>query len=243
MSFMLDTRPSMGGRQAFSFPQLKMGEIKDLVNALGVPVTDDELANPDKYKEQHRRMLEQLAEICTGVTREEMDQPAFSALQAGVLDYPQLHDESIPQLNSFRAVSNMMEVCGITDFSMKDFMAPSSKRLRKQLSGIINYAKFREERYNLLTDLTNTRDTLIERMNKLREKNESLNNKLSLLREQTAEESKIIAQVEDECREIETKFSELCTQQTDIREENAELKTLNNQLKDSISARTLQVCN
>jgi hypothetical protein len=114
-------------------------------------------------------MLEQLAEICTGITREEMAQPVFSGLS--VLNYPELHEESISQLNSFRAVSKMMEICGIQDFSMKDFMAPSAKRLRRQLSGIINFAKFREERLVLLSDLNSTREVVLERMNKLKDQN------------------------------------------------------------------------
>lgn len=153
-------------RQAYSFPLVKTSEIIQCMNELGITVTEDELMNPDKYKDQCRRMLEMLAELCTGIHRDEMSQPAFSGL--AVLNYPELHEESIPQINSFRACSKMMEVCGIQDFSMKDFMLPSSKRLRRQLSGIINFAKFREERLQLLTGLNNTRDGLIDRMTKLR---------------------------------------------------------------------------
>jgi kinetochore protein Nuf2 len=183
-------------------------------------------------------MLEQLAEICTGITREEMAQPVFSGLS--VLNYPELHEESISQLNSFRAVSKMMEICGIQDFSMKDFMAPSAKRLRRQLSGIINFAKFREERLVLLSDLNSTREVLLERMNKLKDQNETLNNRLALLRETTAEEAKIIAKVETECKEIETQISDLNCQQAEIKEECSNLKSLNNDLKDSLSDYSLQ---
>ena len=183
-------------------------------------------------------MLEQLAEICTGISREEMAQPAFSGLS--VLNYPELHEESISQLNSFRAVSKMMEICGIQDFSMKDFMAPSAKRLRRQLSGIINFAKFREERLVLLSDLNSTREVLLERMNKLKEQNETLNNRLALLRETTAEESKIIAKVETECKAIETQINDFNHQQAEIKEECSNLKALNNDLKDAISENLLQ---
>ena len=183
-------------------------------------------------------MLEQLAEICTGISREEMSQPAFSGLS--VLNYPELHEESISQLNSFRAVSKMMEICGIQDFSMKDFMAPSGKRLRRQLSGIINFAKFREERLVLLSDLNSTREVLLERMNKLKEQNETLNNRLALLRETTAEEAKIIAKVETECKAIETQINDFNHQQAEIKEECSNLKALNNDLKDAISENVLQ---
>ena len=57
---------------------------------------------------------------------------------------------------------SMMETCGITDYSINDLTAPTAKRLRRQLSGIINFAKFREERLTLLADLTMQRDFLTD---------------------------------------------------------------------------------
>ena len=46
-----------------------------------------------------------------------MNQAAFSGLT--VLTYPELHEDSIPQINSLRAVSKMMQTCGLDDFSIK----------------------------------------------------------------------------------------------------------------------------
>lgn len=242
MSFLLDARPNMARglqKTAFSFPMIKIGEIREFLNALGVKITEDELTNPENNREQVRRVLEHLAEMSTGITRDEMGQMAFAGIS--VLNYPELHEDSIPQLNSFRACARMMEACGILDFTSKDFMAPTAKRLKRQLSGIINFSKFREECWGLMTDLTTTRDTLVDRTLSLTENNENLNNHLANLREQTAEEAKVIAQVEDECREIETQISSLNVEQAEIREEIAELKAFNNSLKEGISARNLQI--
>ena len=41
-----------------------------------------------KDKDQIRRMFEDLTEVCTGISRDEMNQPAFSGLS--VLEYPEL---------------------------------------------------------------------------------------------------------------------------------------------------------
>jgi len=38
-----------------------------------------------------------------------------------------------------------MHTVGITDFNMKDITKPATERLRKILSAVINFAKFREE--------------------------------------------------------------------------------------------------
>ncbi|KAJ1408444.1 kinetochore protein Nuf2, partial [Ochromonadaceae sp. CCMP2298] len=131
-------------RHTFSFPLLKTEEIAKCLNELGIPIRQEELQTPDNHIEACRRMLESLAEICTGIQKEEMAQPSFVGLQTVI--HPELHEESFPKLDTFRAVCKMMEICEIPDFTIKDLMSPTAARLRRHLSGIINFAKFREER-------------------------------------------------------------------------------------------------
>lgn len=226
-------------RQDFAFPVLKVGAIVLCMHEIGINVTEEELLNPEKHADQCRHVFEQLAEVCTGITKEEIAQPAFLGLNA--LNYPELHEESVPRLNSYRACCKMMEICGIQDFSVKDFITPTAKRVRRQLSGIINFAKFRGEKHNLLMELSGTREDLLNTLNSLRFKNESLNSRLTLLREQTSEEAKIIEQIEDKCANIEQQISDLNQTQATIREESAELKATNNTLKDTIAASSLQL--
>ena len=45
-----------------------------------------------------------------------MAQPAFQGLAA--LNFPELHEESIPELNFFRACAKMMHVCACTSLAM-----------------------------------------------------------------------------------------------------------------------------
>jgi kinetochore protein Nuf2 len=226
-------------QQAFSFPIMKPAEIVQALNDYGIRVSVDELSNPEKYKDMFRIVLEQLVEICIGTTREEIYQPAFAGLSS--LNYPELHDESIPQLNNFRACSKLMEVCGISDFTIKDLMAPTAKRLRKQLSGIINFAKFRDDVMVMRNELSTSRDDLAKKMNSMKDSNESLNVRLNLLREQTAEESKIINAMEEECKDIQSKINVLNNQQAEIRDESSELKEINSSLKEDINKYTLEL--
>ena len=67
-----------------------------------------------------------------------------------------------------------METCGIVDYSINDLTAPTAKRLRKQLSGVINFAKFREERLQLLAELTLQRDVLTDQRSKQSKKGYSI---------------------------------------------------------------------
>ncbi len=120
-------RPSVGGllpitnppapRNEYSFPPIKTNEMILCLSELGIQATEDIIIAPEKSKDAYRNILENLAEICTAISKEEMNQPAFSGLSA--LNYPDLHDESIPQLNAFRVILKMMDICGIRDFTIK----------------------------------------------------------------------------------------------------------------------------
>jgi kinetochore protein Nuf2 len=226
-------------RQEFAFPVLKVAGIAQNLHDIGISVTEDELLNPEKNIDQIKFIFELLAELCTGITREEMAQPAFSGLNS--LNYPELHESSVPSLNSYRACGKMMELCGIQDFTIRDFIAPSAKRVRRQLSGIINFAKVRGEKQNILSDLSLTREDLVNKLNVKRAANDVLNNRLAILREQTAEEAKIIAQLEGRCNDIENEITNYNERQAIIREESGESKSTNFKLKDTIASTALQL--
>lgn len=53
----------------------------------------------------------------------------------------------------FRAVRRLMEIAGYDHFSLRDLYAPEAKRLKQQLSAVINMAKHREEQLRFYTEL------------------------------------------------------------------------------------------
>ena len=187
--------PPMDEKMTYGFPILKMSEIVQCLHALEFKVTQNQLADIENNKEVYKDILESLAEMCVGVTREEMAQPAFVGLQQ--LENPQLHEESVPNMNSFRAVGNMMKVCGINDFSIRDFLNPNAKRLKKQLSGIVNFIRYREEQENTVMPLAEKRNANMDRLAKLRVENENLASKLAELREATKAEAGKMAEKEE----------------------------------------------
>ena len=75
----------------------------------------------------------------TATRKEELNMPVFTAHQN--MAWPQLHEDSIPELAFWRALAKLMAVCGVNDFARDDLARPDPKRLRKQLSGLINFAK------------------------------------------------------------------------------------------------------
>ncbi|CAM9889828.1 unnamed protein product, partial [Choristocarpus tenellus] len=72
------------------------------------------------------RVFEKLVEVTTGVRKEDMVQPVFAGVNE--LSYVELYHEAIPELAMFRAVSKLMRVSFVDDFSFKDMLKPNRQR-------------------------------------------------------------------------------------------------------------------
>ncbi len=159
------------------------------------------LSAPDKNRDSVVRVLERLVEATMGTTREDMAQPQFAGLSA--LNFAELQEESIPELAFFRACSRMMEVSCVFDFSVNDLLHPTRQRLRRHLSAVINFCKFREERMMLYTQLAAQKEQCAMQASSLNDERVELQRELAALKEQTAEEAKLTEELENEVSEVE----------------------------------------
>ena len=126
----------------YSFPILSNTEILACLRELDVPLSETDLLKPTH--DGLRPAYETLIEIFFGTTMAELgaiDEEAYAKL-----DYQELYDEAIPTLAFIRAMQDLARGAGLEDFSLKDVFKPEYGRTRRNLSAIINFAKFREER-------------------------------------------------------------------------------------------------
>ena len=114
----------MESQKAYIIP---INDIISCLTEVGIKVKAEDLVQPEEKKENIKRIFEQLAEICLGVNRDEMSQPTFAGLQA--MNYPELHEDSIPQINCFRILQQLFQRYGIKDFCLNDITASSSRML------------------------------------------------------------------------------------------------------------------
>ncbi|CAM9163119.1 unnamed protein product, partial [Chrysoparadoxa australica] len=224
--------PGVSG--GYSFPTLKPKELLECLNDLQIPMSEEMLMHPEKNREGVVRVFERLVEATTGISREEMSQPVFAGLN--VLNHAELHEDSIPELALYRACSRMMEVSCVRDFSLNDLLHPTKGRLRRHLSAVINFCKFREERMLVHNELMVQKDDLLSGLGSLQQENAALEKNLAELKEQTAEQAEVIEEVDAECRRVESDIGGLNRQQAEIRQESSELKRHANELKDRVAS-------
>ena len=139
----------MSPHSVYSFPLLKVEDILHFLKSVSITINVADLKTPNASIV--RRMLELFVEDIMGISKEELQTPQFVGLEN--LEYPELHEESIPELGFFRAVVKMMMACGVLDFSIVDLVDPEGKRFRKQLSALINFTRFRNERMGAFSEV------------------------------------------------------------------------------------------
>lgn len=218
---------------------IPIAEIISCLTEVGIRVKSEDLLQPEEKKENVKRIFEQLAEICLGIAKEEMSQATFTGLQA--MSYPELHEESIPQMNCFRILQQLFERYGVKDFCLNDITCPSPRRLRIQLSHAVNFLKYREERLASLAEHDNQRVALNTQLLKAQSLYAEKEKSVAMALEKKEEQAEYVNKMEADCKEMEGNISELNIRQAEIREYSSELKAKNNERKDSVAAKKLQL--
>ena len=157
------------------------------------------------------------------------------------MGHPELYDDAIADMNYHKNVMKLMKVCGVHDFGMKDLHSPKTKRLLVQLSGIINFAKYREDRILLYEELSEHRRELSKILEDGMEEQEKLKQHLETIRVQSSINSKKVQELNSEQYQIEVELSRKNQLQASLRKEINELTKQADDLKYQLVtiARTL----
>lgn len=201
MSFATAARPSIGGRSlsqsrkrdsfapttphghahahgpafSFSFPILTVEEILVCLTELNIHIDEDDLvkARPEAI----RNVYEQLIYESLGMSKEELYTPKYAFMDA--IKYEELHDESIPVLHFIRSMNKLLVASGAMDgFTLRDLVRPEPARVRRNLSAIINFQKYKEERLGVYGMHTSKTEELLRVQAELQARNDELQRQL-----------------------------------------------------------------
>ncbi len=136
--------------QGYIYPVLDVSEILQCMNELGIPFTNEDLAKPSSQRMQ--LVYEAFADIIMGVTKEHFD-ASVSACQ-GEAEHFDIYADSLGLMVFHQHLVRLMAEVGYNEFSIQDLIKPDPKRVRRILSAIINFAKFREERMSVYETFT-----------------------------------------------------------------------------------------
>lgn len=185
------------------FPLLDFKEISVCLQSCDFIANEDLVSKPNS---QYIRMLiEQILDSFMGLSVESIDIIARSLGKNGTpINRGQEHrdqeadgeealhmegeDDEDDTLNTTRLIilhrgaQKFFQVCGISDFTLMDIMRPEPQRIRRILSAVVNYARFREENSVECERLVGISEVNIEKLKRKRADNDKLANQIQALR-------------------------------------------------------------
>ena len=232
-------------------PLLKLQEISDCLADLGINVTIAELKAPTAPI--FRSIVECFLSALAGLRRDCLTQPAFHGIH--LLGHPELHEESLTELTTLKAALALIRQAHVADVSIADLTAPTAKRVRLILSALINLVRWREDKMEGYSALTQPYEALIQQRQATdddvarltteveasrplydadREEAAQLQAAVKQLTDEITEYSKTHTQLERQGREKKQHIKQLAEQSAQLKQSIAQLTADNATLKQSI---------
>jgi kinetochore protein Nuf2 len=128
-----------------------------------------------------------------------------------------------------------MTAVGVPEFSMDEVFQPTAKHTIRNMSALINYARFREERLDIAEELKQESEDLDAQRQDLQDENEQLQKRLAELRADKEELVPLKEEIVADCDALTTDVTKLNKRQATLGNEIKELKAESNQYMDRIA--------
>ncbi|KAL2634111.1 hypothetical protein R1flu_005590 [Riccia fluitans] len=210
----------------FAPPELDTKQVVKVLADLGVEIEEKHILTPTGEVTWY--LYETLAQNMLRVTREVLQQPAFGVLCK--LEYPEMHEQSVSALASWRIIQELLNASGVTDFTLRDLIKPECRRTIRNLSHVINYGRFMAEREDKLDAVQNV--DVLQRRQEVEEDIEKLKAQLDAINQEREAQAPAVEAIEAEAsilfEEVKALNKEQGSYQKDIQVLKQELTTLNN---------------
>lgn len=137
----------------------------------------------------------------------------------------------------------LMRTTGINDFTVKDVLYPERGRLRRNLSAVINFAKFREDRMERYQEFTAEAEGFVNQKQALEAENNKLLTEIRAINAQRASEEPRVQELEAENAQVAAQIAGLNQQQAAMKEAAQALKARWQEVGDQISETKYKLLN
>lgn len=214
------------------FPKLKIKEIQHSMQELQCPIQEKDLNEPKP--EVVMKVYEYFLELLVGSSREVLSIPSSQGID--MIQYKELHMESIGEASLLRELIKLMFAVGVPDFSAKDLLVPEKERFKTTLSALINFAKFRQEHMDGYLEFCDQSEQLLEVRAREESRHRSLHDQVVAVREERSREQPYVHTIEEEILVLNADVSALNKEQLSLRKEVDKKKAITQELKDNCTA-------
>ncbi|KAJ2789453.1 kinetochore-associated Ndc80 complex subunit nuf2, partial [Coemansia guatemalensis] len=165
------------------YPTLKSQDILDVMRQMEIPIVDEDLEKPTPQRVQI--WYEAFLYILKGISLEQLGDDIELLDHT---DYPESHSDDIFLLSFYHNMSTLLRQVGVDDFSLRDMLKPEPARVRRILSGVCNFAMFRDDRMPVLEKYTVQADQQAERLEAMQQELDQVNAHIATIKQQREQE-------------------------------------------------------
>ncbi|KAJ2777339.1 kinetochore-associated Ndc80 complex subunit nuf2 [Coemansia javaensis] len=185
-------------------PTLKSQDILDVMRQLEIPIMEEDLEKPTPQRVYI--WYEAFLYILKGVSPESM---GADVELLDVTDYPESHNEDILLMTFYQSMAALLQQVGVDDFSLRDMLKPEPMRVRKILSGVCNFAMFRDDRMPVLEKYTQQADEQAERLDAMQHELEQVQARIAAIHRQRELDMPRVAALQDANRLLRDELKEV----------------------------------
>ncbi|GMK54609.1 hypothetical protein CspeluHIS016_0111950 [Cutaneotrichosporon spelunceum] len=202
------------------FPLMAATEIRNCMEALGITVHPDDLTKPTTASTH--AIWAALIDELMGISPDMLEGPKAAVAEG--MPHPELYTETLGTIMFFSHCKRLADLCRVNDFNLSDLIRPDPLRLRRVLSGVMNFAKFREERAPFHQMLTERLHGDQMRAEELRRKLDNLNADIAEIKAKREEDVPRVAAARARNEELRQQLLKLGTTQRTVSAEVEKLK-------------------
>lgn len=169
---------------------LQNDEILACMNELGIPMVMGDLEKPTPGKMQ--LVYSAFADILMGVTKDYFETSVEAC--SNEADHFDIYADSLLLMVFYQHLHKLMREVGFPHFSLQDITKPDALRVRRILSAIINFAKFREEQLEVYDKFTAKASAYQTKHDELLEQNEDSIRRVEELKVRRIKDEPLVAQ-------------------------------------------------
>lgn len=203
---------------------MPFSEIQDDMNMnnFDCPISKEEFRAPAPA--DMKRVTDFFIAEIYGKRPEDFAQPSFGCLDE--VEYPELYDDAIPQLNYLRQCQKMFEAAQFDEFGLRDIHAPEKSRFHWELSALINLHKFRQTRLAMIEEIVGNFDEMAERERRNNDERTQFERDISVIEEARAKDEPEVEALREHVAELGLKLSSLHKQQIELTDRTRDAKGL-----------------
>ncbi|KAJ1665530.1 kinetochore-associated Ndc80 complex subunit nuf2 [Coemansia sp. RSA 1813] len=211
------------------YPTLQSQDILDVMRQMEIPIMEEDLEKPTPQRVQI--WYEAFLYILKGIS---LEQIGSEVELLDYTDFPESHNDDIFLMSFYQNMATLLQQVGVDDFSLRDMLKPEPIRIRRILSGVCNFAMFRDDRMPVLEKYTVQADEQAQRLEAMQHELEQVTARIQAIKNQRQSDMPAVKELQEENKAVREEIKRLRPIQSSLAEAASRMVQEKNEIQDQL---------